>query len=101
MAKMFRVLLTFYRSFYIPTGGISLFFTFTLWQEPGYSYAIFLLWMKILTNLVIGFLFSSLKNEGYYFYNNLGYSAVQIYVGVMLLDIFIWILMAITIFLTR
>jgi len=51
-------------------------------------------WMKIITNLLIGFLFGTFRKESLYFYNNLGFSSLKMYLGVFFMDIFIWSIMA-------
>jgi hypothetical protein len=94
MGKMFRALLTFYRTFCIVTVSISFIFCFFLGSSEGFSSILLLLWMKVITNLLIWFLYSTFSKDEMYFYNNLGYSSTEMYCRIMLLDILIFILMA-------
>jgi len=90
---MFCALLTFYRTFYVVTASVSATSFLFLQQSNVLASIIILFWMKIITNLLIGFLFGTFKSESLYFYNNLGYSSLKMYLGVFFLDIFIWLLM--------
>jgi hypothetical protein len=94
---MLPALLTFYRSFFLFTGSISLFAGYMLWNSKSVTSLLLLFWMKLITNALIGFLFSTFKKEGFYFYNNLGFSAKQMLLGVLLIDVLLWLFISIPI----
>ncbi|MFZ2905844.1 MAG: hypothetical protein WAZ98_06550 [Cyclobacteriaceae bacterium] len=99
--RMFRALLTFYRRFFLVTGSISMLFCIFLWSTKSLSYGFTLLWMKVITNLTIGFFYLTFNKGATLFYNNLGYSSLRMYAGVMVLDIFIWLVMISILLLVR
>lgn len=90
---MFQTLLTFYRRFFLLTGSISVIFCFFSSSSNSLSYGFTLLWMKIITNLLIGLLYIIFSTESMIFYNNLGYSSTKMYAGVMSIDILISIIL--------
>lgn len=58
-----------------------------------------LFWMKLITNVLTGFLYVTFTKEGFYFYNNLGYSSKQMLLGVLLIDMLLWLFISIPILL--
>lgn len=56
-----------------------------------------LFWMKLATNALVCFLFATFNKDGFYFYNNLGFSAKQMLLGVLLIDMLLWLLLSIPI----
>src|SRR5690349_4106989 len=98
---MFQILFTFYRRFILVTGSISLLFCFSFWSLKGLYYVFILFWMKVITNLLIGLLFIVFSRDSTIFYNNLGYSSLKMYWGVMFLDLLIWFVMMAIVFLVK
>ena len=96
---MLPAFLTFYRTFFLFTGIISIISSYILWNTNNIASLLILFWMKLATNVLIGFLFSTFNKEGFYFYNNLGYSAKQMLLGVLLIDMVLWLLISIPILL--
>ncbi len=96
---MLPALLTFYRTFFLFTGGISVVSGIILLDTKTISSLLVLFWMKLITNALTGILYVTFNKEGFYFYNNLGFSAKQMLIGVMLIDLLIWLLTGITILL--
>jgi hypothetical protein len=96
---MLPAFLTFYRAFFLFTGSISVISGIILWNTNNIASMLILFWMKLSTNVLIGFLFSTFNKDGFYFYNNLGYSAKQMLLGVLLIDMLLWLGISITILL--
>jgi len=96
---MLPALLTFYRSFFLFTGSISVFSDYILWNSKNVASLLILFWMKLVTNALIGFLFITFKKTGFYFYNNLGFSTNQMLTGVLVIDLLLWLLISIPILL--
>lgn len=96
---MLPALLTFYRSFSLFTGCVSVISGIILRDSKNFASLLILLWMKLVINALIGFLYVTFNKEGFYFYNNLGFSAKQMLTGVMLIDLLIWLLIGIPILL--
>ncbi len=94
---MFPALLTFYRSFFLFTGSISLAAGYMLWNSKSITSLFMLFWMKLVTNALIGFLFTTFKKEDFFFYNNLGFSAKQMLLGALLIDLLLWVSISIPI----
>jgi hypothetical protein len=94
---MFPALLTFYRTFFLFTGSISLLSGYILWNSRTVTSLLVLFWMKLITNVLIGFLFATFNKEGFYFYNNLGFSGKQMLQGVLLIDMVLWLFISIPI----
>jgi hypothetical protein len=96
---MLPALLTFYRSCFLFTGSVSVVAGYILWNSRTLTSLLILFWMKLITNALIGFLYTSFNKEGFYFYNNLGLSAKQMLLGVLLIDMLLWIFISIPILL--
>lgn len=96
---MLPALLTFYRLFFLFTGGVTIVSGYILWNSNHVSSLLILFWMKLATNALIGFLFISFNKTGFYFYNNLGFSARQMMTGALLLDLLLWLFISLPILL--
>jgi hypothetical protein len=96
---MLPAFLTFYRTFFLFTGIISIISSYILWNTNNIASLLILFWMKLVSNALIGFLFSNFNKDSFYFYNNLGYSAKQMLLGVLLIDMVLWLLISIPILL--
>jgi hypothetical protein len=96
---MLQILFTFYRRFLPVTITILLLFCFFIESPVRISHVVTLFRAKIIFNILIGALFIVFSKEATIFYNNLGYGASKMYWGVMLVDLFLWLIVTLPIIL--
>ena len=93
----FRILLVFYRNIYWLTGSASLFICFLFWQSGEMKWLGMFIWTKLITNALVLLFFHLFSRDKLYFFYNLGYSMLRLYMIVFAFDIFLWtILMTLT-----
>jgi hypothetical protein len=85
-----RILVLFYRNFWIPSLLISVVGCVLVEQSHSLSYAMLVSIVKVITNVLIGTLFHIFKQDQLYFYNNLGFSTSFIYTLALMLDMILW-----------
>jgi hypothetical protein len=85
-----NVILTFYRNFIWPVTCITLISCYgVLTGSP--KDLVYMFWMKVISNVGIGFYFEFFEGDQFYFFNNLGYSKSGLYISVAVLDFAIWL----------
>ena len=91
---MNRILILFYlyRNFIPAVISIDLIGSVLIRISQSISYASLFTLVKILVNLIIGFMFHTFRKDLLYYYHNLGYSTISIYSWIMILDLAIWII---------
>jgi len=97
-----RVIFSFYRNFIWFVTGISMFGCYMMWLYGSAAFMIFVFWVKIVTNILLGLYVNIFHDSQFYFYYNLGFSRTRLFAATFMLDMLIWILMSvltITIFL--
>jgi hypothetical protein len=88
--RKLKVLFLFYRNFWIATLLITTFGSALVWQSDSIWYAAIFSMVKTITNLLIGLFVYILNADQLYFFNNLGFSTLDLHVKVMLIDMAIW-----------
>lgn len=89
-----RIVLTFYRNFSWPVLGISLFGCWLIWIYGSWQYIVLVFWMKVITNTLLGLFTHIFSPDQFYFFNNLGYNKIRLYVFTFFLDMVIWFLLS-------
>lgn len=84
-------IVTFYRPLAIPATIFSAFTCYLLlaWQSSHYILTLF--WFKAFSTLLIGAVFHFTRANQLYFYHNLGYSTLRLYLFAAALDFAVWI----------
>jgi hypothetical protein len=90
-----NVVLTFYRNFIWPVTFISLISCYLLFDGSAKD-VVYLFWMKIITNLFMGIYFEIFHPNQFYFFYNLGYSKTNLYIGVAIVDLSVWLLLTLS-----
>jgi hypothetical protein len=52
------------------------------------------LWMKLFTNVILGLFIQIFSPEQLYFFHNLGYNKIRLYMFTFILDMVIWVLLS-------
>jgi len=84
------VLFLFFRNFLWITTSITVFECYLIAVTGNPQVILVLLWTKLASDLVIGFLFAMLQGHKLYFYYNLGYSRVHLFGGALVFDLIVW-----------
>ena len=85
-----KILLLFYRNFWVASLLVSCIGGLLIWQSSSLSYAGLFSLLKILSDFVIGIFFHVFGKNQLYFYNNLSWSTLSLYSKTMHLDLAIW-----------
>jgi hypothetical protein len=88
-----RIVLTFYRNILIPSLVASLVGCYTLVAVGGTFVIPTLFMIKVATSILLGLYIHIFRSEQLYFFFNLGYSRVRLYVGTLIFDVALWILL--------
>ena len=96
--QAFRILFHFYRNFWVATLLISAIGSVLVWQSNSVSYASIFSIVKVVTNVLIGFLFHHFKGSQLYFFYNLGFTTFDLHFRVMLMDMAVWFALVILVF---
>ena len=93
-----NVVFTFYRNFIWPATFITLISCYIVFTGSAKD-IMYLLWMKLISNIALGAYFEFFEADQFYFFNNLGYSILSLYVSAATLDFCIWLLITLAILL--
>lgn len=93
-----NVVFTFYRNFIWPATFITLISCYIVFTGSAKD-IMYLLWMKLISNIALGAYFEFFEADQFYFFNNLGYSKLSLYVSAATLDFCIWLLITLAILL--
>jgi hypothetical protein len=85
-----NAMLLFYRNFLWFANSISLFGCLLICIYGGWQFAIAVFWTKIGTNVLLGLYVELFQHEQFIFFNNLGYTKVQLYGSSFALDMLAW-----------
>jgi len=91
-ARTIRLLLTFYRGFFIPGFLITLTCS-VLFREYGWSIFSTLLWLKLGSMALVFFFIRTYKNREFIYYQNLGLSRAFLWTTTLLFDFFLFLLL--------
>ena len=91
--RFLRLILIFYKNYFIASTTISLFCAYVFWTN-GIRTFFYLFWFKILTLGLIVFFLKTYKNNEFYYYQNLGISKIVLWTTSLFIDflIFLWLL---------
>jgi hypothetical protein len=84
-SRTIRLLLTFYRSFFLLNTLITLVCLF-LFREYGFSIFFILFWLKLASLALVFFYIRSYKQKEFYYYQNLGLSRQFLWTTTILFD---------------
>ncbi len=85
MKKTLRLLLTFYRSYFIASFLITLC-CLNIYRVYGIETFVVLFWFKIITLGLIYFFIKTYKNKEFYYYQNLGVSKLKLWTSTITVD---------------
>lgn len=91
MKKAFRIRLMFYNNFSLATIVISLFGCYLIVESGNIAFILPVLFMKVITNALVGAIFYFFKQNQLYFFQNLGVSATQLYSFAFVIDMVLWL----------
>lgn len=89
-----NVILTFYRNFIWPASLITLISCNIIFYGSSKD-IVYLLWMKLISNICLGAYFELFEAQQFYFFNNLGYSKIILYISAAFVDFIVWILLTV------
>jgi hypothetical protein len=92
--KTIRLLLTFYKGFFLFNFLITLSCLCLFW-EYGFSIFAVLFWLKLSTLGLTFYFIRSYKNKEFYYYQNLGVSKVLLWTSTLLFDFCLYIFLLI------
>ncbi len=95
--KLIRLILAFYRSFYLATGLITICCVSIFWKY-GLSTFAPILWFKLLTLYLTFYFINAYQHKTFYYYQNLGISRTVLWVVVFSIDLLIFFLSLILIY---
>jgi len=95
LLKIIKLILTFYRSFFVATTSITICCIW-IFQKNGISSYFALFWFKIATLGLIYFFIKTYKSKEIYYYQNLGVSKILLWTSTLTLDFTLFILSIIT-----
>jgi hypothetical protein len=84
-SRTIRLLVTFYRSFFLLNTLITLVCLF-LFREYGFSIFFILFWLKLASLALVFFYIRSYKHKEFYYYQNLGLSRRLLWTTTFLFD---------------
>jgi hypothetical protein len=90
-----RVVLTFYKNFLWFTVGISLIGCYLIWLYGGWQFSVAVFWLKVVTNTLLGLYVNIFDPEQFFFYNNLGFSRLKLFVLTSVLDMMLWLCLSV------
>ena len=91
MPKSLRIRLLFYQNFAMATIVVSLFGCYLIVASNTGVFVVPVLFMKIITNGLIGLIFHFVKQNQLFFFQNLGVSAMQLYTAAFSIDMVLWL----------
>ena len=91
-----NVILTFYRNFIWPTTLITLISSNILLYGSAKD-IVYLFWLKLISNICLGAYFEFFEAQQFYFFNNLGYSKITLYMSAAFVDLVAWSLLTVCI----
>jgi hypothetical protein len=86
----FQILLAFYRNINLVTIGVSLFICFLFWQAGETKWLGMFLWTKLITNSLALLFFHLFSSNRLYFFHNLGYTTLRLYLVSFCVDLMVW-----------
>ena len=89
----FKILLVFYRNIFWLTGSISLFICFLFLQSGDTKWLGMFIWTKVIINTLTFLFFHLFSKQKLYFFHNLGYTTLRLYVIVFGFDLFVWVIL--------
>ena len=92
--RIFRLILTFYRSFFIASFIVTIA-CMSIISEHGLKALGSLLWIKIITLGLIYLFINNYKRREYYYYQNLGVSKMKLWYSSITIDIIMFIVLMI------
>ena len=95
LLKIIKLILTFYRSFFVATTSITICCIW-IFQKNGISSYFALFWFKIATLGLIYFFIKTYKSKEIYYYQNLGVSKILLWTSTLTLDFTLFIISIIT-----
>jgi hypothetical protein len=93
--KGIRLVLTFYRSFFLATSLITMSCIWIFWKNGISSFAP-LFWFKIITLAVVYYFIREFKTKEFYYYQNLGVSKALLWASTLGFDFMIFLASIIT-----
>lgn len=88
-----QVILTFYRNFRLAAISVSIIGCVFLFLDSSPYFVIWLFWQKVITNALLALNFYFFRPAQMYFFYNLGFSRVELWLWCLLLDFAIWLVL--------
>lgn len=97
MLRTIRLLLTFYKSFFLLNAIITLVCLGLFWE---YGLPIFgvLFWLKLSTMALVFYYIRSYKNKEFYYYQSLGLSRVFLWVSTLSFDLLLYLFLMVRVY---
>jgi hypothetical protein len=89
------VILTFYRNFVWLVIFITVLGCYLMFSAGSWTFIVVTFWMKIITNITLALFIHIFHPSQYYFFNNLGFGVLQLYVFTFILDMLIWFILSV------
>jgi hypothetical protein len=87
-------ILTFYRNFVWLVSFITLLGCYLMFSAGSWTFIVVVFWIKIVTNISLGLFIHIFHPNQYYFFNNLRFGVLQLYVFTFILDMLIWFMLS-------